>query len=142
MTLNEAIKHCEEKSKKCCSNCAREHKQLAQWLKELKQLRAQLEVIKQENQEKSLIDVHNRNTSIDKIPEVFQELRLEIAKAERFRQEKVIGIVVSNPENISRGDCLVLTTNYDNLWFYVSNSETPDIVSSFWFDLGFLKEER
>lgn len=30
MTLNEAIKHCEEKSKKCCSNCAREHKQLAQ----------------------------------------------------------------------------------------------------------------
>lgn len=142
MTLNEAIKHCEEKSKKCCSNCAREHKQLAQWLKELKQLRAQLEVIKQENQEKSLIDVHNRNTSIDKIPEVFQELRLEIAKAERFRQEKVIGIVVSNPENISKGDCLVLTTNYDNLWFYVSNSETSDIVSSFWFDLKLLKEER
>ena len=111
-------------------------------VKRINKLRAQLEVIKQENQEKSLIDVHNRNTSIDKIPEVFQELRLEIAKAERFRQEKVIGIVVSNPENISRGDCLVLTTNYDNLWFYVSNSETPDIVSSFWFDLGLLKEER
>lgn len=128
--------------KKCCSNCAREHKQLAQWLKELKQLRAQLEVIKQENQEKSLIDVHNRNANIDRIPEVFQELRLEIAKAEIFRQEKVIGIAVSNPENISKGYCLVLTTNYDNLWFYVFNSETSDIISSFWFDLKLLKEER
>ena len=141
MTLSEAIKHCEEKAKDC-SKCAREHKQLAQWLKELKQLRAQLEIIKQENQEKSLINVHNRNANIDRIPEVFQELRLEIARAEMFRQEKVIGIVVSNPENISRGDCLVLTTNYDNLWFYVSISKFPDIVSSFWFDLGLLKEER
>jgi len=35
MTLDEAIEHCKEKS---CSNteCAREHKQLAVWLKEYK----------------------------------------------------------------------------------------------------------
>ena len=36
MTLDEAIEHCKEKS---CSNteCAREHKQLAEWLEELKE---------------------------------------------------------------------------------------------------------
>ena len=38
MTLEEAIKHCEEKA---CDNteCGREHKQLAEWLKELNQWR-------------------------------------------------------------------------------------------------------
>ena len=38
MTLDEAIKHCEEKS---CGNskCALEHRQLAEWLEELKEYR-------------------------------------------------------------------------------------------------------
>ncbi len=35
MTLEEAIEHCEEKSVGC-DNCANEHRQLAEWLKELK----------------------------------------------------------------------------------------------------------
>lgn len=35
MTLDEAIKHCEEKSVGC-DNCANEHRQLTKWLKELK----------------------------------------------------------------------------------------------------------
>lgn len=60
MTLDTAIKHCEEKAKeqreiaKCyisteyprvraqrrkCNKCAREHEQLAEWLKELKAYR-------------------------------------------------------------------------------------------------------
>lgn len=58
MTLDEAIKHCEEKAKELsdkayseygksmteeeaydCNECAREHEQLAKWLKELKTLR-------------------------------------------------------------------------------------------------------
>lgn len=34
MTLEEAIKHCEEKAKGCDA-CAKEHKELAMWLKEL-----------------------------------------------------------------------------------------------------------
>ena len=38
MTLDEAIKHCEDKSAGC-SECANEHRQLAEWLKELKLLR-------------------------------------------------------------------------------------------------------
>lgn len=39
MTLDEAIKHCEERAKQDCSACANEHKQLADWLQKLKQLR-------------------------------------------------------------------------------------------------------
>ena len=38
MTLEEAIKHCEEKSCKK-DQCAFEHKQLAEWLMELKAYR-------------------------------------------------------------------------------------------------------
>ncbi len=38
MTLEEAIKHCEEKSRGT-STCNLEHQQLAEWLKELKEYR-------------------------------------------------------------------------------------------------------
>ena len=38
MTLDEAIKHCEEISNGC-DKCADEHRQLADWLKELKNYR-------------------------------------------------------------------------------------------------------
>ena len=39
MSLEEAIKHCEEKA---CGNteCANEHRQLAEWLKELQRLKS------------------------------------------------------------------------------------------------------
>lgn len=36
MTLNEAITHCEARASSDCSECAKQHKQLAGWLKELK----------------------------------------------------------------------------------------------------------
>ena len=36
MTLEEAIKHCEEVAKEKCDACGAEHKQLAEWLRELK----------------------------------------------------------------------------------------------------------
>ena len=42
MTLDEAIAHCEEKAK-TCNACGLEHKQLAEWLKELKSAREKLE---------------------------------------------------------------------------------------------------
>jgi len=44
MTIDEAIKHAEEVAEeqvKRCEKCADEHRQLAEWLKELKQLREQ-----------------------------------------------------------------------------------------------------
>ena len=39
MTLDEAIEHCEEVAKSKCNTCGEDHKQLAEWLKELKQRR-------------------------------------------------------------------------------------------------------
>lgn len=43
MSLEEAIKHCEEKEREQalngCFACAEEHKQLAEWLRELQQFR-------------------------------------------------------------------------------------------------------
>lgn len=41
MTIDEAIKHCEDKSRdeSICVGCRADHKQLAGWLKELKKLR-------------------------------------------------------------------------------------------------------
>lgn len=38
MTLDEAIEHCKERAK-CGDSCGMEHKQLAEWLRELKELR-------------------------------------------------------------------------------------------------------
>ena len=40
MTLEEAIKHCDEVSNQQCNACGTEHKQLANWLRELQELRA------------------------------------------------------------------------------------------------------
>lgn len=37
MTLDEAIKHAEERASLSCDECAEQHRQLAEWLKELKQ---------------------------------------------------------------------------------------------------------
>ena len=63
MTIDEAIKHCEDiaKSQDMCaeisvskhakeriSNCAAEHRQLAEWLKELKDLREERKVLTSE----------------------------------------------------------------------------------------------
>lgn len=39
MTLKEAIEHCEEKAHGC-NECADDHRQLAEWLKELMERRA------------------------------------------------------------------------------------------------------
>lgn len=35
MTLDEAIQHCKEVAKEKCNACGAEHKQLAEWLREL-----------------------------------------------------------------------------------------------------------
>ena len=41
MTLDQAIKHCEEKAECKDGECSKEHAQLAEWLKELKYYRKQ-----------------------------------------------------------------------------------------------------
>ena len=47
MTLEEAIVHCEDVANDrtgCCEDCAEEHRQLAEWLKELKAYKEQTEM--------------------------------------------------------------------------------------------------
>ena len=92
MTLDEAIKHAEEVAEKFeslheryenmdedrllfrveeneCKNCANEHRQLAEWLKELKQLR------KQEPCED--IEIPNGATNGDMIKTMFPNIEIE-----------------------------------------------------------------
>lgn len=67
MTIDEAIKHCEEiakdktnlastlwdsKEKARCEDCAEEHRQLVEWLKELKRQREAWEKVKAEIDQK------------------------------------------------------------------------------------------
>ena len=43
MTIDEAIKHCEEVADRKCDECGAEHRQLAEWLRELKQMKGEAE---------------------------------------------------------------------------------------------------
>lgn len=43
MTLDEAIAHAEEVAAASCDECGEEHRQLAEWLKELKLYKEKLE---------------------------------------------------------------------------------------------------
>ena len=48
MTLEEAIAHCEDVANDragCCEDCAEEHRQLAEWLKELRAYREQTQKV-------------------------------------------------------------------------------------------------
>lgn len=54
MTLDEAIEHCEEVATKNCSECAEEHKQLANWLRTLKYL-----------EENAVMPIHKKQDWLD-----------------------------------------------------------------------------
>ena len=49
LTLDEAIKHAEERASLSCDECAKQHRQLAEWLKELKQYREYLKPLETPN---------------------------------------------------------------------------------------------
>lgn len=46
MTLDEAIEHAEQCADNSCGECAEEHKQLADWLRELKRARMKIDLLK------------------------------------------------------------------------------------------------
>ena len=124
MTLNEAIKHCEEVAEEneeiykahCriyskevvekypsppCKKCAKEHRQLAEWLKELKQLKEQeliLDKIRAEIVDTlyvdslifgELIDFKNGKISADDVIEEFNRVtRMEVLRIiDKYRAE-------------------------------------------------------
>ena len=74
MSLDEAIKHCEEKS---CSNnaCALEHKQLAEWLKELKELKEFKNLVCYINNKRNEINFYYNSREVS-----WNEIPLEVRK--------------------------------------------------------------
>ena len=82
MTLDEAILHAEKVAEQCdreCkkvypnakSKCANEHRQLAEWLKELRQYREAMDVIKFEIDKKTVIhadgELYIKNIDVKRI---------------------------------------------------------------------------
>lgn len=73
MTLDEAIEHCEEKAKGCDS-CSMEHKQLADWLRELMTLRNEVDSLREQVERKSrVLDMLPWDMVIDAENEVDKE---------------------------------------------------------------------
>ena len=68
MTLIEAIKHCEEKEQEQalngCFACAEEHKQLAEWLKELAEYQKLFESPKEVLNMMSVQEVRNERQKV------------------------------------------------------------------------------
>jgi hypothetical protein len=78
MTLDEAIEHCEEKAQ-CGTDCRMEHKQLAEWLKELKTLRKKVEDLEENLEYKSRV---MDKLSWDEVIEAENEVDAEMAEDE------------------------------------------------------------
>ena len=78
MTLDEAIQHCEEKAQ-CGTDCGMEHKQLADWLKELKSLRKKVEDLEEKLEYKSRV---MDKLSWDEVIEAENEVDAEMAEDE------------------------------------------------------------
>ena len=71
LTLDEAIKHCEEKTD--CTQCGEEHRQLAEWLKELqhyKNLEAQGRLIILPEDEEKIQAMNEKLLELTDIAEV------------------------------------------------------------------------
>lgn len=79
MTIDEAIKHCEEvaeryermedshddKLKEECLQCAAEHRQLAEWLRELKELRNSVGGVKLSNMKEALASIRTLKAELN-----------------------------------------------------------------------------
>ena len=97
MTLDEAIKHCEEVAEKYCEkveegltaddfcdSCASEHRQLAEWLRELKYIKTMTSVyekIRKGNMKDGVIDAIDDHDILfnyfKQIKEVFEEVNAD-----------------------------------------------------------------
>lgn len=109
MTLEEAIKHCEEKAKeiwqaneempsdcklsKDLCECAKEHEQLAEWLKELKDLRGDCEY-----EEGKLLKRMSGGYVTYKVEYLLDNLAREISLLESYRKWKDSKVKESDDE--------------------------------------------
>ena len=73
LTLNEAIKHCEEKTD--CTQCGEEHRQLAEWLKELQHY-------------KDLEEQGYKMANIDKVVEQLEEMSVTFCREYGYAEDE------------------------------------------------------
>lgn len=110
MTLDEAIEHCEEVATKNCSECAEEHKQLANWLRTLKYL-----------EENAVMPIHKKQDWLD-IAEHYGIKQIPVAIEEMAELTQVLTKYL----RISQGGQFVL-----KLMFEVQDSieeELSDVI--------------
>lgn len=110
MTLDEAIEHCEEVATKNCSECAEEHKQLANWLRTLKYL-----------EENAVMPIHKKQDWLD-IAERYGIKQIPVAIEEMAELTQVLTKYL----RISQGGQFVL-----KLMFEVQDSieeELSDVI--------------
>jgi Lar family restriction alleviation protein len=86
MTLDEAIEHCEEVATKNCSECAEEHKQLANWLRTLKYLKENAVMPIHKKQDWLGIANYYGKKQIPLVIEEMAELTQALTKYMRIRQ--------------------------------------------------------
>ena len=112
MTLDEAIRHAEEVAEYDCYNdeqkkCADEHRQLAEWLRELKRLR----------ESATDADTISRRAAIDEAYEII----INGQKFEVVQVETLIGLPSTHPEIIRCKDCRYGVDYYHEGDCYCSN---------------------
>ena len=91
MTLDEAIEHCKEVATKNCSECAEEHKQLANWLRTLKYL-----------EENAVMPIHKKQDWLD-IAEHYGIKQIPVAIEEMAELTQEGDMVASTGDYIIRG---------------------------------------
>ena len=112
MTLDEAIRHAEEVAEYDCYNdeqkkCADEHRQLAEWLRELKRLR----------ESATDADTISRRAAIDEAYEII----IDGQKFEVVQVETLMGLPSTHPEIIRCKDCRYGVDYYHEGDCYCSN---------------------
>ena len=112
LTLDEAIRHAEEVAEYDCYNdeqkkCADEHRQLAEWLRELKRLR----------ESATDADTISRRAAIDEAYEII----IDGQKFEVVQVETLMGLPSTHPEIIRCKDCRYGVDYYHEGDCYCSN---------------------
>lgn len=108
MTLEEAIRHAEEKAK-CGGKCGEDHAQLAEWLKELQKLRAvETEKRTEEHTETHACDCISRSAVVDALYDWSEH---SMTDAESWHIRQVIGDIKSLPP--AEPNCSEIPNNSD-----------------------------
>lgn len=149
MTIDDAIKHCLERANKDCSECAGEHRQLAEWLGELQDLRISMQTLIQKMSETLNVGLYKyfrvESDDIDYKYSVFMFTDNSLKKApsygKRFTQAPVEDIVA-----IFTGKYKIVEIPFNpecgERYYYCNVKQgavEPDTWLNYSYDFAFLK---